>query len=335
MNPKVSIIIPNYNHELFLKQRLDSVFNQTFQDFEVILLDDCSTDHSRALLSKYSNHPKVSHCVFNTVNSGNTFIQWNKGIALAKGEFIWIAESDDYCATNFLEEVIKPLINDSEVVLAYCQSNKVNEKEKVTGNWKHQTNWLSHDKFNTNFTLEGNLFIEKYLIFINVIPNASGVLMRKDKLLKIGTIAFENDLKYSGDWLLYIKLITNSKIAFVAENLNNFRYHSSSVIATMVKNKRKINIINANLFFRTKALKFLKEQQLLNFNSISKNNKKVIKELKYEKAGLLLNENKKIQGFFVMLSTFPFFLKRYKFIKNTLKVLENVFSKIHKPKSNV
>ena len=65
MNPLVSIIIPNYNHALYLKERLDSIFNQTFQDFEVILLDDCSTDTSREVLAEYAKKDKVSHCIFN------------------------------------------------------------------------------------------------------------------------------------------------------------------------------------------------------------------------------------------------------------------------------
>jgi glycosyltransferase involved in cell wall biosynthesis len=73
-------------------------------------LDDCSTDKSQEILLEYADNPKVSHCVFNKINSGNTFIQWNKGTALAKGDYIWIAESDDFCELNFLEELIQPLI---------------------------------------------------------------------------------------------------------------------------------------------------------------------------------------------------------------------------------
>ena len=94
-SPLISIIVPNYNHEKYLKQRLESVFNQTYSNFEVILLDDCSTDSSLNILAEYIKNSKVSHCIFNEANSGNTFIQWNKGISLAKGDYIWIAESDD------------------------------------------------------------------------------------------------------------------------------------------------------------------------------------------------------------------------------------------------
>ena len=102
--PLVSVIIPNYNHEKFLQQRIDSVLNQTFQDFEVILLDDSSIDESLEILNKYENHPKVSHLIINKMNSCNPFKQWEKGIKLAKGDFIWIAESDDFAENCFLEE---------------------------------------------------------------------------------------------------------------------------------------------------------------------------------------------------------------------------------------
>lgn len=77
---KVSVIVPNYNHALFLEQRIESILNQTFQDFEVIILDDCSTDNSKKIIEKYRTHPKVSKIIYNDVNSGNTFKQWNTGI---------------------------------------------------------------------------------------------------------------------------------------------------------------------------------------------------------------------------------------------------------------
>ena len=77
--PRVSVIVPNYNHARFLPKRIESILNQTFQDFELILLDDCSTDDSRSILSSYASDPRVT-IEFNKVNSGSTFKQWNKGV---------------------------------------------------------------------------------------------------------------------------------------------------------------------------------------------------------------------------------------------------------------
>src|SRR6266576_4746622 len=92
--PNVSVVVPNYNHARFLRQRIDSVLGQTYQDFEVILLDDCSTDQSRSIIGEYQNDPRV-RVELNKRNSGSTFKQWNKGVWLVRGEYVWIVESDD------------------------------------------------------------------------------------------------------------------------------------------------------------------------------------------------------------------------------------------------
>jgi glycosyltransferase involved in cell wall biosynthesis len=66
--PEVSVIIPNYNHGKYLKQRIDSVLNQTYQHFELIILDDCSTDDSVAIIEAYRGHRKVKKIIYNDKN---------------------------------------------------------------------------------------------------------------------------------------------------------------------------------------------------------------------------------------------------------------------------
>ncbi len=80
--PTVSVIVPNYNHARFLRQRIDTILAQTFQDFELILLDDCSTDESRTILREYTSDKRV-RLEFNEVNSGSPFKQWKKGLEMA------------------------------------------------------------------------------------------------------------------------------------------------------------------------------------------------------------------------------------------------------------
>lgn len=298
----VSIIIPNYNHEKFLKQRLESIFNQTYTNFEVILLDDCSTDRSKGILLEYAKNPKVNHCVFNEINTGNTFLQWNKGIALAKGEFIWIAESDDFCDSNFLEEVCKPLIENKEVVLSYCQSNRVEENGIETGNWLNQTNDLDKDLFLKDFVFDGNEFIENFLIYKNVIPNASAVIFRKSNLIQTGYLDLNSLLKYNGDWLFYLKMIANNKIAFVKKPLNNFRFHSQSVITSGFDSKPLQFKIEVNICFRESIAYFFKKMNLINFRRIVKINNRFLKEYKYKLGLFYVNNNEKVKGFFLMIS---------------------------------
>ena len=98
--PVVSVIIPNYNYALYLKKRIESILNQTYTDYELILLDDASTDNSVEILEKYKDNPHVSHILVNEKNSGSPFQQWAKGISLARGKWIWIAEADDVAESN-------------------------------------------------------------------------------------------------------------------------------------------------------------------------------------------------------------------------------------------
>jgi glycosyltransferase involved in cell wall biosynthesis len=102
--PKVSVIVPNYNHSQFLSERLDSIINQTYKDFELIILDDASTDNSIDVINQYLNkYPELIRFQPSTNNSGSPFVQWDNGIKLAKGEFVWIAESDDVAPTKLFE----------------------------------------------------------------------------------------------------------------------------------------------------------------------------------------------------------------------------------------
>src|SRR5579872_4420041 len=130
-HPKVSVIIPNYNHAKFLVQRIESVLNQTFTDFEIILMDDKSTDNSLEIIERYRHYPKLSKIILNETNSGSTFKQWNKGIREAKGEYIWIAESDDYADEKFLENLVSIIESNGNVGMAYCQSFDVDDKGNI------------------------------------------------------------------------------------------------------------------------------------------------------------------------------------------------------------
>jgi glycosyltransferase involved in cell wall biosynthesis len=119
---KVSVIIPNYNHSKYLKQRIDSVLNQTFTDFELIILDDASTDCSREIIEDYTSlHPDILS-YYNKNNSGSPFAQWDYGVRIAKGDYIWIAESDDFASEFFLERTTALLDENNSLGFVYCES---------------------------------------------------------------------------------------------------------------------------------------------------------------------------------------------------------------------
>lgn len=222
--PQVSVIVPNYNHAPYLNQRIDSILNQTYQDFELIILDDCSTDNSKEIIEQYRNHPKVSQIVYNEKNSGSTFKQWRKGIGLTEGEYIWIAESDDYSDSHFLEKTFDVMEKNTNIGLVYCQSVKVNENGEIKGNWKYHANTSDEQLWKNSFQYDGYEFVRKYMFYGNMIPNASAVLFKKNRLEPV--IKSVNGFKLNGDWFLYIKILSVTDVAFLSDPLNYFREHT-------------------------------------------------------------------------------------------------------------
>lgn len=219
----VSVIVPNYNHAAFLEQRIESILNQSFRDFEVILLDDCSTDNSTEVLEKYRSHPNVSHLFFNTENSGTPFGLWQKGLSLAQGKFIWIAESDDWCEPNFLE-IMVPKMENSNAVMAHCKSFNV-------AGGIHQLNpWW--DDFGTSFwkldyVKNGKELLEYYGKYKCPVMNVSSAIMDKEHLV---SAIIPVGYRYCGDWWFWTQLFMKGEIAFCATPLNYIRVHKASAI---------------------------------------------------------------------------------------------------------
>lgn len=220
---KVSVIIPNYCHSAYLDQRIQSILNQTFQDFEIIILDDNSPDEgkSRKIIEKYRGTPHVSHIVYNEKNSGSTFKQWDKGISLAKGEFVWIAESDDYCSPKLLERLIQAVdTGNKDISLAFCQSVWVNSIGKII------KRPICDD---TIQIFETKRFLEWFMLLGNGVTNASSAIFRKDASLNI-TKDYMN-YKGAGDRLFWIKIAERGNVAFVNSGLNFFRQHGDNTTA--------------------------------------------------------------------------------------------------------
>lgn len=226
----ISVIVPNYNHAKFLNKRLESIFYQTYQDIEVILLDDQSTDNSPEVISSYANHPKVSHIVINEKNSGSPFYQWNKGISLAKGEFIWIAESDDWCKHTFLEKVMSKFMLHPNVGLVYTQSWKVGEDGDVICNWKDQYSPEEHH-WNDDFLNSGVNELKNYFFLKNTIPNASAVVFKKSIFSPLDNKTAR--MRLVGDKMVWTKLLLQTDLFFISEPLNYFRTHSNNVRSTV------------------------------------------------------------------------------------------------------
>jgi len=237
--PKVSIVIPNYNHAPYLEGRINSVLDQQFTDTEIILLDDCSTDASVEILRGYERHPKVAHLVINKSNSGSTFHQWQRGINLSSGEYIWIAESDDLAAPRFLSRLVMAIDEHPNVGLAYCQSLQINEAGGVVGSWKAQTDAFPGNPWQANFIADGRKLIQSFLLFQNVIPNASAVLFRRRHLMP-EVLQEASTYTINGDWFVWSNILLHSDIAFINEHLNACRFHTGKGSIKNIENFNNI-----------------------------------------------------------------------------------------------
>ena len=215
----VSVIIPNYCHSGYLEQRLDSVLNQTYQNIEVIILDDASDDNgaSQAIIERYRSHPKVSNIIYNAVNCGSPFLQWEKGLSLAQGNWIWIAESDDFCELNFLQTCLDFISRSDSVSFVYCRSCLIDAEGHLTGYAPAAPGGL----------YEGPAFISNFMTAGSSVWNASAVLFKRAKAIKcIDKIL---DFKAAGDYYFWCLLAETGDVGVIDEPLNYFRQHYGKV----------------------------------------------------------------------------------------------------------
>jgi glycosyltransferase involved in cell wall biosynthesis len=231
--PKVSVIIPNYNHARYLRKRIQSVLDQTFQDFDLTYLDDASSDDSNAVFAEFDQDPRIKS-IYNDANSGSPFKQWNKGIRATSGEYIWIAESDDIADPQLLATLVPLLDQNPNVGLAYCQSCFIDGNDTILHTVNLSTEAHSADRWQRDFIANGVEECQKCLLFQNTIPNASAVLIRRSVYESIG--GAEEGMFLAGDWMTWIRMLLQSDIAFSAQTLNFFRTHSSSVRSKSVLN---------------------------------------------------------------------------------------------------
>lgn len=225
MLPLVSIIIPNYNHGRYLRQRMESILCQTYAHYEVIILDDHSTDNSMEVIRQYAHHERVSCIVGNETNSGSPFKQWQRGIAVAKGDIIWIAESDDYCKADMLERLVQTYIKNN-CTLAFTRSLTVND----LGQPMH----VCQRMFRKDQAWSGARFVKQYLNTANRIHNASSAIFSKEAAMAADPVYAS--FKASGDWVFWIEIARQGNVAVVSEPLNYFRRSESTCTATSTLN---------------------------------------------------------------------------------------------------
>ena len=175
---------------------------------------------------------------FNEVNSGNTFKQWNKGVRLARGKYVWIAESDDYAEPRLLERLVAILEADATVAYAYSRSWRVAEDGRQDGFADFYLTYLDASRWTTDYCTEGREECRDYLIQRNTVPNASAVVFRREIYERVR--GADESLCLCGDWKLWAAMALTGKVTYVAEPLNFFRFHDASVRSQSIHDSRDV-----------------------------------------------------------------------------------------------
>jgi len=222
MNPKVTFIVPCYKLAHLLPDCIRSILSQTFQDFEILIMDDCSPDHTPEVAASFAD-PRIIH-VRNEPNLGH-LRNYNKGISLARGEYVWLISADDYLRRPYvLERYLQVLDEHPKVGYVFCPGVKVRGGKEV-GDLDYSFHGVRDRVF------DGREFLSKF-VRANTIVAASGCV-RKECYEKISV--FPLDMPWGGDWYLWAIFAFSYDVGYLAEPMVCYREHDLSMTNKLMK----------------------------------------------------------------------------------------------------
>ncbi|MFC1480541.1 glycosyltransferase [Candidatus Omnitrophota bacterium] len=226
MDPLVSVIMPVYNGEKVIKKSLDSIIDQTFKDFELIIVDDGSTDSTSAILKEYG-----PHIVYYRQENHGFSHAISKGISLARGKYLSFIGQDDIYLPQKLKSQVKILEDESACVLAHSSAIFIDENDNELYHWggyRGIYRWVRKEKNNIK-----NLF---YYLYINdnFIVHPS-VMLRKSVLAEFDEFPFDPDLEIGSDYFLYLKLAYKHRFYGTDQPLVKVRRWKNQLTADRVK----------------------------------------------------------------------------------------------------
>jgi glycosyltransferase involved in cell wall biosynthesis len=220
---KVSIIVPNYNYGRFLKERIRSVLKQTWTDFELLYVDDGSSDESNCIAQAFQGDPRVRLRLCKN-NSGTVYQRWNEAAQEASGEWLWFANADDSSHPRFLERLLSLVEGQPDVAVAHSDIAYMDEDGRLMSCRTHGTAetmaHLAADRITSG--IEELVFLTRGLY----LRTASAVILRRDAFIEAG--GFDTRLWGVADYDLYLKILHRYDIAYAAEPLTYYRKHTSN-----------------------------------------------------------------------------------------------------------
>lgn len=213
MTPKISVLMPVYNGEIYLRESINSVLNQTFTDFEFIIIDDGSTDSTWEILTTYTKQDPRIKLFKNEQNIGLTN-SLNKGLNLAKGEYIARQDADDVSLPKRFEKQTELLDNSPETILVSCDIDTIDSEGRLIGKIQRSCD---------------PKLVPWYLLFYNHVAGHSQVMFRRKPVLDLDGYSHVN--RYSEDYELWSRLAQIGDIVILPEALLQQRMHSKSLCA--------------------------------------------------------------------------------------------------------
>ena len=220
-NHKLSVIIPLYNHETFIKEAIQSVLEQSFSDFELIVINDGSTDNSEDVVKGISDD-RIKY--FSQENQGahNTI---NRGIRLAQGEYVSILNSDDIYYQNRFAEILKVLESDSSIYAVFshieCIDGKGDFIRFIRG---AEYNWIDRDQ-ETSFKGKNDPVLD--LLAGNFLVTTSNLFCKKKVFDDIGYFL---NLRYTHDYEFFLRLCCQYRAHIIETPLLKYRIHDLNTV---------------------------------------------------------------------------------------------------------
>ncbi|MBE7382503.1 MAG: glycosyltransferase [Leptolyngbya sp. SIO1E4] len=207
--PLVSVVIPAHNAEKTIKETIESVLAQSFQDFEIVIVNDNSTDSTGAIVEGYQD-PRIKLFAH---NGGSASKSRNKGVRHASGEYIAFLDADDLWLPSKLEMQLAALQKSPQAKVVYCWVDCIDNQ----GNFIRKSN---------RFDMSGDVYEE--MLVHNFLGNGSNPLIEKEALIKVGD--FDESLPNAEDWDLYLRLAQDYHFVAIPSPLVLYRvsYNSKS-----------------------------------------------------------------------------------------------------------
>ena len=223
--PLLSVIIPLYNHEKFIGQAIQSVLDQIYQSWELIIIDDGSTDRSFEKACVYTDK-RID--IYRQENAG-AHQAINRGLAMAKGDYLAILNSDDIYEPQRFERMIRYMEEHKEIGFACTYLSVINEKGKLLGikkGWKNMEPWLVP---HPELSLKMQDDFRANLIMANFISTTSNFLIRRRLYEKIGGM---RNLRFAHDWDYALRAAEATDCVILQEPLLQYRVHSANTISS-------------------------------------------------------------------------------------------------------